>query len=1014
MPFEFVARNGVIALANSTISGSLAVSQSVTAQSFTGSLSGSATTATTASYAINATGSFIQGGNSFGAAALIGTNDTQNLTLETNGTGRLFISSSGTYIGVGTTTPISTGPPLALLDVNGIIRARSGFQIVSDGLITVLTSSRSDNTQQGVLTFNGWGDYAFNKSLLVGYTPQATTGYGTGNLYVSNGIGIAKSSSNAVLDVNGNAIVTGSVTSTVGFTGSLLGTASYASQALTASFASTASSADNFTVRGTLTAQTIVAQTITSSIDFVTGSSRFGSNTSNTHQFTGSVTISGSLQVNGSNTILSNQTSSMSVATASYVLNAVSASYATQALTASNANTASYVLQAVSASYSLNAANAFVQGGNSFGAQANIGTNDNATLNFKTNNTSRVQIYSDGNIRVQSTASMRPLMDGMYIETHPESDNPAIIPYLGNDIAYNTLRGGTFTGTPGPGSTFVTPAATVEALFDGSTTYAFFNSSDLSGSYTASIAFPQNFQYGNTIGFSFGQGNWRAQNFKVEILVTGSYYTLDTVTNWQYGSYNKSFNYDNQNVQGAKITFSNFASSGFRIADIFLINYNSAYGKGIYVGRDGGAIYKSISVTGSVIASTGFTGSLFGTASYATTALTASNANTASYVLNAVSSSYALTSTTAASATIVNGSSGQLSSKDDRIIEPNSITNARAQFGFTSWNNDNASPYADYLHLRSYTDPSGGNDNLVSFRKDTIGMRIWQQSWNSASVYSNYRDAALVSGSATGYIPLYQSATVLTGSSIYQSGLNIGIGTIIPNALLAVNGNASITGSLVASADITGSNLRATGTTTTPNISWSNTISSNGGEIRIVQTQFRGGNNITHVWSQTTDSNGTKDLGIRRNTTGSLEIYDGVTADGAIANRRDLLARNITGSNALISGSLTVSGSANISGSLLLNGSVLSAVSGFQQTFSAATTWTVTHNLNTAYPVITVYDSFNRVVLPASITSTSANVVTITFNVATAGSVNILSGQLQQNMVFSNPSAVAISTVLGG
>jgi hypothetical protein len=40
-------------------------------------------------------------------------------------------------------------------------------------------------------------------------------------------------------------------------------------------------------------------QTITSSIDFVTGSSKFGSLSTNTHQFTGSVLMSGSLTVGG-------------------------------------------------------------------------------------------------------------------------------------------------------------------------------------------------------------------------------------------------------------------------------------------------------------------------------------------------------------------------------------------------------------------------------------------------------------------------------------------------------------------------------------------------------------------------------------------------------------------------------------------------------------------------------------------------------------------------------------------
>ena len=50
----------------------------------------------------------------------------------------------------------------------------------------------------------------------------------------------------------------------------------------------------SLTTTGTLTAQTLVVQTITSSVDFVTGSSVNGSLSSNTHQFTGSVLITGS------------------------------------------------------------------------------------------------------------------------------------------------------------------------------------------------------------------------------------------------------------------------------------------------------------------------------------------------------------------------------------------------------------------------------------------------------------------------------------------------------------------------------------------------------------------------------------------------------------------------------------------------------------------------------------------------------------------------------------------------
>jgi hypothetical protein len=76
-------------------------------------------------------------------------------------------------------------------------------------------------------------------------------------------------------------------------------TASYVLNAISSSYAATASSADDFNVRGTLTAQRIVVQTITSSTEYVTGSTIFGSLPSNTHQFTGSVSITGSLGING-------------------------------------------------------------------------------------------------------------------------------------------------------------------------------------------------------------------------------------------------------------------------------------------------------------------------------------------------------------------------------------------------------------------------------------------------------------------------------------------------------------------------------------------------------------------------------------------------------------------------------------------------------------------------------------------------------------------------------------------
>ena len=100
------------------------------------------------------------------------------------------------------------------------------------------------------------------------------------------------------LTVLGNINVSGSITTSGSITisGSIT-SASFATSASNATNAISASYANNLTVAGTLTAQTLVVQTITSSVDFVTGSTRFGSLSSNTHVFTGSMYVTGAFYV---------------------------------------------------------------------------------------------------------------------------------------------------------------------------------------------------------------------------------------------------------------------------------------------------------------------------------------------------------------------------------------------------------------------------------------------------------------------------------------------------------------------------------------------------------------------------------------------------------------------------------------------------------------------------------------------------------------------------------------------
>jgi len=151
-------------------------------------------------------------------------------------------------------------------------------------------------------------------------------------------------------------------------------TASYVLNSISSSYAATASSADTFIVRndlsgsnarftGDITAQTLYVQTVSSSVEYSSGSNIFGSISSNTHQFTGSVLVSNGItgSLFGTSSWSNNSVTASFITnaqTASYVLNAQTASYVLNSQTASyvqNAQTASYVTLAQTASYILNA-----------------------------------------------------------------------------------------------------------------------------------------------------------------------------------------------------------------------------------------------------------------------------------------------------------------------------------------------------------------------------------------------------------------------------------------------------------------------------------------------------------------------------------------------------------------------------------------------------------------------------------------------------------------------------------
>ncbi len=225
---------------------------------------------------------------------------------------------------------------------------------------------------------------SFSSSYNTGSFTGSFTGVGnlTGSLFGTASWAVSASSAVSALSSSYAISSSYSLTAT---------TASHALTTVSASYAATASSADNFLVRqsitasnalinGTLTATTIIAQYITSSTEFITGSTKFGSQLTDTHQFTGSVSITGSLtatspvkltgltNTNQVNIVGYDTTTGQLYYQATSSLVSATSSYA---LTASVAISSSY---AQSASFAQSAFDILVYVKNSSGAQINKGS----------------------------------------------------------------------------------------------------------------------------------------------------------------------------------------------------------------------------------------------------------------------------------------------------------------------------------------------------------------------------------------------------------------------------------------------------------------------------------------------------------------------------------------------------------------------------------------------------------------------------------------------------------------
>jgi len=667
--------------------------------------------------------------------------------------------------------------------------------------------------------------------------------------------------------VSGSLLLAGSIGVTGGITGSLLGTASYSSVALSSSYSQNSSTASYVASAQTASfAQTLASGTkITASGILSTGSNTFGSITSDVHKFTGSIYLSGSIYVNGTEFVSGGETSNITgslFGTASWARNLVSGTKITSSgILSTGSNTfGSTQTDAHRFTGSIYLSGSIIVNGNEFvsGAEtSNITGSLFGTASWARNLAAGTKITASGILSTGSNTFGSILSD-----IHKFTGSI----YLSGSIYVNgnEVVSGTETGTI-TGSLFGT-ASWARNLTAGTKITAsgiLSTGSNIFGStindlhrFTGSVSISGSLivngnEVANVTGSLFGTASWASRAVTASNANTASYVTwanvYETTTDTFVGT--SSYASVAATVQsGININATEITASSIQVTNLNVVTITSsidyASGSNIFGNKstDTHKFTGSVSITGSLSVD----GTISGTASFATTASnvnyanvsgitssstfagTASIALTASYLLGSISSaSYADQAATAsylfgaiesASYALNAGTASYNISSSYALSASYAVSASYAKTASLSYSTSGSVRTGDItLAPTGANNPTitfvGANTSSIQLEVAQTGTVVFNGDAGSLLEIVDSLSGSLLSVNDLSGFPIFEVfsddrivAGAYNSNAFVVTGSSVGVGKLPNNAFaLDINGNTALTGSINVSAGITGS-----------------------------------------------------------------------------------------------------------------------------------------------------------------------------------------------------------------